>query len=378
MNDQGLVIRELERAAMDGECVVLASIVRTEGSAYRGVGTRMIVRADDSPAGLVSGGCLESDLVERARDVRERNTAQIVTYDSRSDDDLVWGLGLGCDGMVQVLVEPLSGEHAMRLAALLQMARERDDRAILATVIGDDASVGARMLMTDDGSELCRTGDWSDENTLTAVFASTSSGIIAGRRGAICNAQGVDIALELIVPQPDLVICGSGPDAVPLAEFGAGQGWNVMIVDHRPIDLAHPERFPSALVVECGSPEHLADTVTLSDRSAIVVMSHNYARDIEYMNAALQSPAPYVGMLGPRRRTERMFDDLNARGEPVEDAALARLHAPIGLDIGGDSPEAIALSITAEISAVMNARNGGMLRDRRAPIHDSLAVPSLL
>lgn len=375
MSDQALVVRELERAVERDENVVLASIVRTAGSAYRGVGTRMIVRADGSAAGLVSGGCLEADLVARAQKVRECGVADLVTYDSRSDDDLVWGLGLGCDGMVQVLLEPLAGDRASQLVSILRTASERSTSTVLATAIGGGAVTGDRLLIDDAGIEIARMGQWTNVDHARTVRAAADGAIAAGRRGTTCEAGDAEFALEVIAPPVRLVICGSGPDAVPLARLASTQGWNVVIVDHRPFAHAHPERFPSAIVVECASPDQLESAATIDDRTSIVVMSHSYPRDLEYVSAALRSQALYVGVLGPRRRTERMLADLSAGGDCPDTDALERLHAPIGLDIGGDGPEAIALSIVAEVSAVTSGRNGGLLRDRRAPIHDAAQSP---
>lgn len=369
MSDSGLIIGELERAASRSEPVVLASIVRTEGSAYRGVGTRMVVRGDGSAAGLVSGGCLEADLVERARAVRTSRTPVLVTYDSRSDDDLVWGLGLGCDGLVQVLLEPLAARAARELAALLRTAQAHDV-AILVTDIGDGATLGARILFDTDGRELARTGTWDDDAAMLVHGAARSEGHAIGRRGLALEKNGVRIALELVRAPMELVICGGGPDVAPVASLAAAQGWNVTVVDHRAIEDVKPERFPTASVRTCASPESLGDATRIGDRTAVIVMSHNYPRDLEYVAAALRSHAAYVGALGPRRRTERMLAELAARGETFGEDVLARLHAPIGLDVGGDGPEAIALSIIAEVMAVSSGRAGGFLRERNAPIHD--------
>jgi xanthine dehydrogenase accessory factor len=374
MSDQALVIRELERAVEREESVVLASIVRTAGSAYLGVGTRMVVRADGSTAGLVSGGCLEADLVARAESVRQTECADLVTYDSHSEDDLVWGLGLGCDGMVQVLLEPLSCDGASQLAGVLRAAGECASVSVLATGISGDSAIGQRLLMYEAGTEIARIGEWSSEDQIKALLVAAPVAIGAGRRGATCEVVGAEFALEVIAPPLRLVICGSGPDVVPLAQLASMQGWNVVVIDHRPTAHAHAERFPSAVIATCLQPDLLRNDVRLDDRTAIVVMSHNYPRDLEYVNTALGSEASYVGVLGPQRRTERMLSELSARGEHIDDDTLERLHAPIGLDIGGDGPDAIALSIVAEVSAIANHRNGGLLRERRAPIHDAAEI----
>lgn len=371
MSDSGLIIGELERAAQRNDSIVLASIVHTEGSAYRGVGTRMIVRGDGSAAGLVSGGCLEADLIERARMVRASRTPDLVTYDSRSDDDLVWGLGLGCDGLVQVLLEPLAPRGAGRLAALLRTAHAHDV-AILVTDISAGERRGARLLLDNDGGELARAGTWNEFDAQRARGIARWEAPAIGRGGMAVRSEELHLALELVRAPMELVICGGGPDVVPVASLAAAQGWNVTVVDHRAAEDARPERFPTASACVCTAPESLASTVVIGDRTAVIVMSHNYPRDLEYVAAALRSRAAYVGALGPRRRTERMLAELAARGDTFDDVALARLHAPIGLDIGGDGPEAIALSIIAEVMAVSGDREGGFLRDRQAPIHDAV------
>lgn len=373
MTESGFVIGELQRAAARDELVVLASIVRTEGSAYRGVGTRMIVRDDDTAVGLVSGGCLEADLVERARRVRASRAAELVTYDSRSDDDLVWGLGLGCDGLVQILLEPLAPTDARALTRLLLVA-QRHEATILITSIGERPTRGARLLADTDGHELARTGTWSDDDARRALRIANGDSLVIGRRGVAIHWEELGISLELLRPPLELIVCGSGPDVVPVATLAAAQGWSVTIVDHRRLVDAKPERFPMATVRECASPEMIDDLVVNGDRTAIVVMSHNYPRDLEYVAAALRSRACYVGALGPRRRTERMLGELAARGETYDEETLARLHAPIGLDIGGDGPDAIALSIVAEIMAATSGRSGAPLRERDAPIHDPTPV----
>ena len=159
-----------------------------------------------------------------------------------------------------------------------------------------------------------------------------------------------------------LVVCGTGPDVLPVVRLAIPLGWDVTVIDHRPADQAHPERLPGARAVHCAEPSRLADLVPLGPRSAAVVMSHHFVRDTEYVGALLGSDAAYVGVLGPRTRTERMLAELTARG--AAPAITDRLFNPIGLDVGGDGPEAIALAIVAEVAAVMHGRQGGHLRDR--------------
>ena len=385
MSDQRAIVQGLAEAAARGERVVLASVVRTAGSAYRGVGTRMLVRADDSSAGLVSGGCLEADLVARAKRLRDGDRAELVTFDSLSDDDdMVWGLGLGCNGLVEILLEPLSPSKSAALSTLLGAALDGDVPVLIATVVQSDGAgapaVGARarLPLTAAGRRE-HAGDWGSHSLLDRAAADAPGLAEGARRGAIRDyplPEGgrARIAFELVAPTVRLVVCGSGPDAQPVVRLAVGLGWSVTVVDHRPVALARPERFPGARLVECASASSLAASVSLDVRTAGVVMSHHYGRDLDYLDALLSSEAGYVGVLGPKARSERMLAELAGRGRAYSREALeGRLFGPVGLDIGGDGPEAIALAIVAEVAAVSAGRGGGHLRERQAPIHGAPA-----
>ena len=182
------------------------------------------------------------------------------------------------------------------------------------------------------------------------------------------------VAFETITPSVRLVLCGSGPDVVPVVRLAAQLGWDVAVVDHRPAVHARPERFAGARVVECADARRRGAAVRLGPRTAVVVMSHHFARDGDYLEAALGAGVAYVGVLGPRARTERLLGELAARGAPPPPGA--RLYGPVGLDLGGDGPDAIALAIIAEVAAVSAGRSGGHLRDRGAPIYAAGGVTS--
>jgi xanthine/CO dehydrogenase XdhC/CoxF family maturation factor len=192
--------------------------------------------------------------------------------------------------------------------------------------------------------------------------------------GSAGEAVTAQLSFELVTPVIDLVICGSGPDAIPVARLAASLGWFTTVVDPRPAALIAPERFAGARVVECAHSESLRDAVALSPRTAAVVMSHNYERDLAYLDALARSDVAYVGVLGPRARTERLLRDLESRGRAFPQSMLGRLFAPIGLDLGGDGAEAIALSIVAEVSSVMHGRTGAHLRVGDASIHESASL----
>ncbi|GLC25975.1 XdhC family protein [Roseisolibacter agri] len=358
------IVDALSRAAAAGESVVLATVVRVVGSSYGGVGARMLVRVDGTTVGLVSGGCLESDLALHARRVHASGRAELVAYDTRADDDAVWGLGLGCNGLIEILLQPLVPAAAQATATLLRRALHADEPRILATVV-----------RTDDSAEAPPVG-WQtllgDDATLPGLEAHADAARDAGRRGLVATVGACDVAFELVRPVTRLVVCGSGPDAVPVVRLATQLGWDVTVVDHRPVAHAHPERFSGAALVECADASRLGASVALTARTAVVVMSHHFGRDTAYVGALLSTDVAYVGVLGPRSRSDRMLAELATRGR-VPDTMGARLYGPIGLDLGGDGPEAIALAIVSEVAAVTAGRTGGSLRDRTAPLHASAA-----
>jgi xanthine/CO dehydrogenase XdhC/CoxF family maturation factor len=365
------IIQALETAAKAGDRVILATVVRITGSSYGGVGARMLVRVDGTTVGLVSGGCLESDIAEHARRVSSTGVAEVVRYDTLEDDDAPWGLGLGCNGLIDILLEPLTPDRARSIADLLQRALDADGPSAMATVIhvvdadSNSPSVGAHALLIEDS--IFTSGDWGSGFVLADAAAAVSDAIKAARRGLVRDFDGVEIAFEVVNPSVDLVICGSGPDAGPISEFAVKLGWDVTIIDHRAGAAERASRFPGAKVVECLEALNLAEHVDLSPRTAAVVVSHHFERDKNYLHALLRSDASYIGMLGPRARTERMLADLEA--EPVPIKPDDRVYSPVGMDIGGDGPDAIALAVIAEVTAVSNSKQGGHLRDRRGPLH---------
>jgi len=365
------IVDALFRAAEANEAVVLATVVRITGSSYGGVGTRMVVRVDGTTVGVVSGGCLETDLAGQAREVNADGRARLVTYDTRADDDAAWGLGLGCNGVIDVLLEPLVPVEARAVASLLEDALSSDAKAVLATVIQlEEGSplppkVGAHALVT--GGVIETTGDWGDRTALKLASAASDEALEAGRRGMVREYHGVTVAFEVITPAVRLVICGSGPDVIPLVRFADELGWYLSVVDHRPVTEDHAARFPGATLVECRDPLELGDCAPLGASTAAVVMSHHFERDLDYVRALLASDVAYIGVLGPRARTERMLADIKARGESHE--RMERLYSPVGMDIGGDGPDAIALAIITEVAAVVSERGGGHLRDRKGALH---------
>jgi len=340
-----------------GDVGVLASVVFVSGSTYRRVGARLLVLPDDTLIGLLSGGCLEGDLIAHALEVREAGSPRLVQYDATAEDDIVWGLGLGCAGVVDVLLEPVAPGRPGPLAWLAAWRSERGT-GVLATAL-DPGQLGRRWALHPDGSIEGAPGD-EVHAALLQARGTGSSRRIATREGAV--------TVEVARPPRRLVLFGAGPDVVPVVRLAVRLGWNVEVVDHRPAH-ARPERFPGARV-HLAPTEDAVTRVGVDPETFVLVMTHHYLVDRALLSELLPSPVPYIGLLGPRQRAEDLLAEVARMGVAFSADQRDRLHGPAGLDIGGDGPDAIALSLLAEVMAVAERRPGGPLRDRKGPIHE--------
>ncbi len=357
----------------DGERAALATVVRTSGSTYRKPGARMLICESGPTIGSVSGGCLERDLCERAARVMKSGSPLVVRYDDGADDP-IFGLGLGCGGAVEVLIEPVSRQSDGEMIPFLSESQRLRERAVIATVItaeyGSQAPVGARLgLRGGRVHRLDRSEELGEEITAwledeMAVAADEDRSRIANRR--FINGF-VEAFVEVAAPPISLAVFGAGSDAVPLTEFAKLLGWSTVVIDHRPA-FANPQRFPSADAVYCARPNGIKDLIPSVD--AAVIMTHNYLADVGLLKQLLAMPLRYLAVLGPRARTEMLLRDSREHGGPAAAQEMKRLHGPAGLDIGAESPEEIALAIVAEIRAALGGCSGGRLRDRMGPIHD--------
>ena len=285
----------------DGEKAILATVIDVRGSGYRLPGARMLILASGQTVGTVSGGCLEADVLERAKKVLSADKAEIFTYDTTENEDSVFSLNMGCRGIIQILLEPLGKDSV--LVAEMRAAYERR------------------------------------------------------------------VASENIELPVAVLLFGAGADAVPFVRIASELGWQVTVHDHRPAFLTE-ERFPAAVKLVPQNAEDPLDKIASDNCTATVIMTHNYARDRFILPALLNSDVFYIGALGPKRRTEQLLEELAAEGKNFTADQLGRLYAPVGLDIGADTPETIALSILGEIQAVLKSRNGGCLRYREGSIYD--------
>lgn len=365
MSELDDVLAALE--ASTGDDVALATVIAVRGSTYRREGARLVVPAEGDTVGNISGGCLEGDVVQTAREVLASGTPQVRHFDLTADDEAVWGWGLGCNGAIDVLVEPAAA--ARPFVAAMRAAR-REHRAVALVTVVDGPRTGARLVVHPDGST---EGDLGDGARTAALDA-----LASGRSATVAlEPDGVRAFAEVLEPPLRLVVCGAGHDAIPVVEFGARLGWRVEVVDDRRAFLT-TERFPRASRLVHSRPPAAVDAVAPDARTYVVVMSHNFLRDAAYLRSFLASPVPYLGMLGPGARLERLLESLVAEGFPrPAEADLARVHGPAGLDLGAEGPEEIAWAIVGEVLAVHRRAGAGFLRDRGGPIHPRAAMESV-
>ena len=368
MSEIADVLEAIESLSARGERMALATIVAVRGSTYRRPGARLLVPEEGAPIGNISGGCLEGDVADMARVVMEEGRARLAGWDLTADDDEVWGLGLGCNGAIEVFIEP--AERAAEVAGALRMALEREQPICLVTVVeaNDDAvAPGERLVVASDGAVQGSLGDAAATEEATTAARDL---LAAGRSEIRTLAGGARVFVEVLEPPLRLVVCGAGHDAVPLVAAAAAIGWRPVVVDDRELFLTH-DRFPQAAAfVHVGEPSEVATEAPIDDRTAVVVMTHNFLRDQAYLRGLLKTPASYVAMLGPAARTQKIFLDLADEGIDVAEADRERIHAPAGLDLGAEGPEEIAQAIVAEIIAARHGRGGGSLKLRPGPIHD--------
>ena len=357
-------------SALPAESVcALATLVHVEGSSYRSVGARALALPGGDTVGMISGGCLEGDLLERAGEVLADGRSRTVRYDSTAPEDALLGLGLGCNGVVDVLLErvaPADAVAAGRYLPHIAAARARGHRSALATVYesAHEAEVGARLAIAA-APEATPYGHWRPE--LRAAVSDDLARLLeeGSSRSACYQVAGepVRVLLEVIEPPLPLTVCGAGPDAEPLVALAGALGWAPIVFDHRAA-FTRPERFPAAVQVRSAAREEFTATVPARHGEVVVLMTHSYPTDLQYLEQLAARDVRYIGVLGPRRRLQRLVEELGDRAPSGE-----LLYGPAGLDIGADSPPEIALSILAEIRAALAGRAGTPLRGRAAPIH---------
>lgn len=351
-----------------GDKAILATVVDVIGSGYRRPGARMLIDENGYSIGTVSGGCLEADVLERAKKVLQTNEPIVITYDTTQDENSVFGLSMGCRGIVRILLEPFTKENLL-INKFQQVFTDRKPMFV-ATIVSSDkeSDIGGRIFYSNDDQF-----HFVNSNETLQTFAELKTDIrsfferdsVSEMRQYKIGDSSFEIFFENINPPLNLLLFGVGYDAIPLIKFAKEIGWRVTAIDHRPA-FANAERLPEAEEIIVSNSEDLSDAIFNDENSVGVIMTHNYERDRNILRRLLDSKCKYIGALGPKKRTEKLLEEI---GDNFSAEQLSRLHAPVGLDIGASSPEAIALSIAAEIQSVLSERGGGFLRNRKGSIY---------
>jgi xanthine/CO dehydrogenase XdhC/CoxF family maturation factor len=331
----------------------------------------MLIAPNAETCGTISGGCLEQEVAQQALPLLEGGTPEVHVFDL-SDDDLILGFGIGCDGTVHVLIEPVPAGELGPLTWVDHCLTHRI-RGLIATVSAASERpelLGQRLFMPQTGIAAGRIDDTAVETRLREAAPDMLLSDHSQIRTVETEAGPVDVLCELVKPPVRLLVFGSGHDVRPVVRIGRQLGWRVAVVGRKPEDelaRSFPEANDHVFLM---NPDEVRDHVAFDARTPAVVMNHNYLRDKTLIHHLLEAPVPYIGALGPRHRTERIMDELQAEDAALTDPDFDVLHGPVGLDIGTETPQEIALAIVAEVQAVLSGRSAQKLREREGAIHE--------
>ena len=332
----------------------------------------MLVNDDGELTGAISGGCLEGDALRKALLVLSQQQSKLVTYDTSDEEDATIGIQLGCAGIIQVLFEPINPNNQNNPIQLLRKVVALRQKSVLVTLFSladkRNEHPGTCMLMEENGniSGTIPYPEFQDaimEDVHEAMRQQSSS-----FKNYAHKNLSVTAFIEFLKPSVSLVVVGAGNDAIPMMQMADTIGWNVRVVDGRSTH-AKSERFASACQVLVSKPEKVLEQIPIDEQTVFVMMTHNYNYDLAMLKALLQRKVTYIGMLGPKKKLDRMLDELRNEGMELSNEQLNTIYGPVGLEIGAETPEEIALSIIAEIKAVLSGKNGGSLRNKKDVIH---------
>lgn len=372
------ILRAYDIACQKGQRVALATVVHVDGSSYRGPGARMLVSEDGTLTGAISGGCLEGDALRKALMAIAEQRPLLATYDTSDDEDAIFGMGLGCNGIIRILIEPINTNDDANPIELLRKAADTREPSVIVTFFSLDDKwnplQGTYLLMKNNKMvvksgalplsidiflhDINKTLEHKHTYLVKYNISTTSS-----------NHKELTAIFEYLAPDISLVIAGAGNDVFPLIDMAEVLGWQITLIDGRPA-YATASRFPSCHLIVADADKALHE-VLLDDRTAVILMTHNYQYDKSLLNSLLsENRVPYIGMLGPKKKKHSMLTELREAGAHWQEEALIHLYSPMGLNIGAETPEEIALSVIAEIKAIFARRDGGSLRDYPGKIHN--------
>ncbi|CAM4230402.1 XdhC family protein [Gillisia limnaea] len=373
MRELDVIIAEYELLKKAGTASVLATVVHVEGSSYRRAGARMLVDEFGNITGAISGGCLEGDALRKALLALHRQKNKLVTYDTSDEDDAIIGAQLGCNGVIQVLFEPLDYEYKQNSCELLKTLINRKDPVAIVVQFNLNRSKdqpGTILLIEENSNYI---GKEQEEEFIDLMLERAQISLKSNKpHFAEVSVKGETqhVFIQNYQPPVKLILIGAGNDAQILAQQAEMVGWDVTVVDGRP-SHANKERFKSSCQVIISKPEETLRNIEIDSRSCLVLMSHNYNYDLSVLKLVLTDDRiPYIGILGPKKKYEKMLDDLEKEGFELKFEVLNKIHAPVGLEIGAETPAEIGLSILSEIQSVLTGNSARPLREKAAPIHE--------
>lgn len=360
------ILKAYQIARKENLKTALATVVRVEGSSYRRPGARMLITEDGRLTGAISGGCLEGDALRKALSAIVQQQNKLITYDTTDEEDAKIGVQLGCNGIVHILFEPINADDPLNPVAILNSLQSERDNAVVATLFSLEGTThpGTSMLLREKSLQT-KIPSLINDQVIKDSAESLSNKVSAFETYEVDDLK-IEGFLEFIPPSIALIIAGAGNDIQPLAEIAYLLGWSVTIADGRP-SHACVQRFPKATRVLVAKPAQIVAEITIDEQTAVLLMTHNYNYDLELLSLLLKTNAPYIGTLGPKKKLIRMLDDL---GQNTEENRL-RVHGPVGLDIGAETAEEIAISIIAEIKSVFSGGSARSLKEKANPIHQT-------
>jgi xanthine dehydrogenase accessory factor len=366
------IIKAYDAAVQAGKKSALASIVHLNGSSYRRPGARMIVTDDGQLTGAISGGCLEGDALRKALMVLQQQQSKLVTYDTSYEDDAAVGIQLGCAGIIRVLFEPINPGNQHNPIQLLRKTIAFRQNSVLVTLFspGDkkNEQPGTCLLVEENGN-ISGTMPYPElYHILMKDVHQSMEHQLSSFKNYVGKKFSLTAFIEFLQPSVSLVIVGAGNDAIPLMEIANTIGWDVRVADGRSTH-AKPQRFLSACQVVLSKPEKVLEQIPVDDQTVFVLMTHNYNYDLSMLRTLLARKVKYIGMLGPKKKLDRMLDELCNDGMELTKEQLNSIYGPVGLEIGAETAEEIALSIIAEIRAVLSGKSGRSLRQKQDMIH---------
>ena len=368
MKEQQAIIEAFKKTDHGQRKVALATVVKVRGSSYRSPGARMLISDDGKWVGSISGGCLEGDALRKARKVMTDQVPMTVTYDTSEDSNQNLGIGLGCNGIIDVLIEPIDQVSPHDSIRLFERLLSGKQPVALATVFSNSFYQGEKLLINAEKEILLSFSNERMNDLLLPDLARVFETRRSEAKQYVFDDFTLEVFVELIQPAVSLMIFGGGFDARPVSQLAKSLGWEVTVTDECVAHIA-PVFFPTADKLSLCNRQFIERDFDITPYTACVLMSHNYEYDRDVLRKLLKSPASYIGILGPRKRFDKMVEEFSREGLHLSSDDLHRIHSPIGLDIGAEAPDEIALSIVSEIQGKFANRSGGFLKYRNAPIH---------